>query len=85
LLVNEIYKDRGELLKNAEAMALEIAANSPVAVKATKIVLNELIADQVQRSLKFNASISANVVPSDDLMEAVAAFSQKRKPEFKGT
>jgi len=83
-LINEVYKSHSELLEAAEKMAREIAENSPLAVQAAKDVLNTAIADSVSSGLKYVASISTNIIPSGDLMEAVAAFAQKRKPKFKG-
>ncbi len=84
-LVNEVFSDRNGLMEGADALAMEIAANSPVAVKATKVVLNRMVAAQVNESLVFNAAMSAAVIPSNDLMEAVTAFTQKRPPRFSGT
>jgi enoyl-CoA hydratase len=84
-LVNEVFKNHDELMKGAERVAMEIAGNSPVAVKATKLVLNQLVAAPVKENLVFNAAVSAAVVPSNDLMEAVTAFTQKRKPTFTGS
>ncbi len=84
-LVNELFKNQDELMKGAEQMAMEIAGNSPIAVKATKLVLNRLVAGQVKESLVFNATMSAAVIPSNDLFEAVTAFTQKRKPTFTGS
>ena len=63
---------------------MEIAANSPLAVKATKIVLNQMVSARVSESLAFNAALSAAIIPSHDMLEAFTAFSQKRKPEFTG-
>ncbi|MBW2544032.1 MAG: crotonase/enoyl-CoA hydratase family protein [Deltaproteobacteria bacterium] len=84
LLVNEIYGDYEKLVKGAEEMAMEIAGQSPLAVQASKEVLNYGIGKSVNDGLRYVASISANVVPSDDLMEAVTAFTEKRKPNFTG-
>jgi enoyl-CoA hydratase len=84
-LVNEVFPNQDEMLKAAERMAQEIAANSPIAVKATKMVLNQLVASQVNENLLFNAVMSAAIIPSNDLFEAVTAFSQKRKPNFSGS
>ncbi len=72
------------LMKEAEAMALEIAGNSPLAVQASKVVLNYGIGKTVDDALKYVATISANIVPSDDLFEAFTAFAEKRKPKFTG-
>ena len=85
LLVNEVFPTHDALMEGALKLAREISENSPVAVKATKIVLNEMAARTANESLVFNAVMSAAVIPSDDLLEAVTAFSQKRKPAFSGS
>lgn len=85
LLVNEVYPDYETLMKEAEKMAVEIAENSPLAVQASKDVLNFGIGKSVDDNLKYVASISANIIPSNDLMEAVTAFAEKRKPRFTGS
>jgi enoyl-CoA hydratase len=84
LLVNEIYPDYGVLMKGAEELAMSIADNSPLAVQASKVVLNYGIGKTVEDGLKYVASISSNIIPSNDLMEAITAFTQKRKPKFTG-
>ena len=38
----------------------------------------------LEESLEYNAARSAMIVPSEDLLEAVSAYLQKRKGEFKG-
>lgn len=84
LLVNDIYDDYDALMAGAEVMAEEIAGNSPLAVQASKDVLNYGIGKSVEDGLKYVAAISADIIPSDDLTEAMTAFSEKRKPQFTG-
>ena len=84
LLVNEVYEDHETVMKEAEKMALEICDNSPLAVQASKNVLNYCIGKSVDDGLKYVASISANIVPSKDLFEAARAMAEKRKPKFTG-
>jgi enoyl-CoA hydratase len=84
LLVNEVFDDRTALMAGAEAMAAEIAANAPLAVEASKTVLNHGIGKSVAEGLRYVASLSSNIVPSRDLMEAFAAFMEKRPPRFTG-
>lgn len=84
LLVNETYDTQEELYAAAEQMALEIAGNSPLAVQASKDVLNFGIGKTIDDALKYVASVSTNIIPSNDLMEAVSAFAEKRKPNFTG-
>ena len=84
LLVNGVFDDQTALMAGAEAMATEIAANAPLAVEATKSVLNYGIGKSVDEGLRYVASVSTNIVPSQDLMEAFAAFMEKRPPRFTG-
>jgi enoyl-CoA hydratase len=84
LLVNETYQSHEALLDAAEKMAMEIAENSPLAVQASKDVLNFSIGKSSEDGLKYVAAISTNIIPSDDLMEAMTAFAEKRKPVFTG-
>ncbi|MBW2048876.1 MAG: enoyl-CoA hydratase/isomerase family protein [Deltaproteobacteria bacterium] len=83
-LVNQVFPDRETLEENGREMASEIAANPPLAVQGAKEVL---LFDQevsLEESLDYNAARSSMIVPSQDLFEAVAAYLQKRKGEFKG-
>lgn len=84
LLVNQVFQDKAELLKEAEEMAQQIAENSPLAVQASKDVFKYGIGKTVDDGLKYVASISANIIPSHDLFEAMTAFGEKRKPKFTG-
>jgi enoyl-CoA hydratase len=83
-LVNQIFETQDDCFQGAMDMALEIAGNSPLAVQASKDVLNAAIRPQVYQGLDYVAAKSATVIPSKDLFEAVAAFSEKRKPNFPG-
>lgn len=84
-LVNHVYPDKDTLFQEAEKMAHEIAGCSPLAVMAAKDVLNYGIGKTVEDGLKYVASMSSNIIPSNDLFEAVTAFTEKRKPNFSGT
>ncbi len=83
-LVNAVFKDKAALFAGAREWALEIADKSPLAVQATKDVLNYGIGKSVEDGLAYVASRSANILPSDDFLEAVTAFIEKRKPVFPG-
>lgn len=83
-LVNEVCRDYHALMARAGELAREIADNSPLAVQASKEVLNYCVGKSIDDGLRYVASISANIIPSVDLMEAVTAFAEKRKPQFTG-
>lgn len=84
LLVNDVYDSYETLMERAEALAAEISDMSPLAVQASKEVLKYGVGKSIEDGLKYVASISSNIIPSDDLMEAFTAFAQKRKPVFSG-
>jgi len=83
-LVSQVHADSAALLAAAEAMALRIASNAPLAVQASKLVLNHGVGKTTEDGLRFVASVSTNILPSADLLEAMQAFVEKRKPSFSG-
>ncbi len=84
LLVNETFENKEALMQGAWELARQIAANSPLAVQASKDVLNFGVGKGIDDGLNYVASISANIIPSNDLTEAVTAFMEKRPPKFTG-
>ena len=66
------------------ALAQEIAANSPLAVQGSKQVLSQARRREVEAELDYVALWNAAFLHSDDLAEAMTAFMQRRRPEFKG-
>ncbi len=83
-LVNEVYKDIDALYAGAEAIAKEIAEQSPLAVMSAKEVMNYCRDKSVADGLNYVAQRSANILPSEDIFEALQAFTEKRKPNFTG-
>ncbi len=83
-LVNDVLPDAEAVAAAARAMAAEIAANSPLAVQGTKAVLRAARAQRVAQGLDYVAVWNSAFFPSNDLMEAMAAFVEKRPPRFTG-
>ena len=83
-LVNHIYPDKETLDRAAEEMALEIAGNAPLAVQGAKDVFLYGEEASSERALDYNAAKSSMILPSEDLMEAMSAYLQKRDAQFKG-
>jgi enoyl-CoA hydratase len=83
-LVNDVLADHDAVVAAARAMAGEIAALSPLAVQGTKAVLAAGDGRTVAEGLDYVAAWNAGMLLSDDLVEALAAFSEKRPPRFEG-
>ncbi|MCG6893147.1 MAG: crotonase/enoyl-CoA hydratase family protein [Desulfobacteraceae bacterium] len=83
-LVSAVHPTPEMLFQKAEELARQIADNPPLAVQAAKDVLNHDQSRFVESGLRYVCSVSANLIPSRDLEEALAAFAEKRKPVFSG-
>jgi enoyl-CoA hydratase len=83
-LVNDVAADADGVHKAAHTLAVEIAANSPIAVQGTKAVLAANEGRTVAQGLDYVATWNAGMLASDDLTEAVTAFMEKRTPKFTG-
>jgi enoyl-CoA hydratase len=83
-LVNEVFGDTEALHAAARSMAAEMAALSPLAVQGTKAVLAAADSRSVAEGLDYVAAWNAGMLLSDDLVEALSAFAEKRPPRFTG-
>ncbi len=84
-LVNDVYDDFDSTYEAAFTMAMEIAANAPLAVRGTKFILAQSEDLTTEQSLLLNGIWTMmTTLNSNDLKEAMSAFMEKRVPEFKG-
>jgi enoyl-CoA hydratase len=83
-LVTRLCDDRKQLWAAAGEMAAAIAALPPLTVQGVKEVLLYSRDNGVYPGLQYVAQKNAAALPSDDLFEAVAAFMEKRQPQFAG-
>jgi enoyl-CoA hydratase len=83
-LVNDVYATQAELERGALALAAEIASNSSLVVRGVKQVLDFSQGKPVAEGLAYVAAWNAAFLPSEDLMEALNAFNEKRAPRFSG-
>lgn len=82
--VSSVHEDAAAVLGAALDLATAIAANSPLAVQGSKAVLNAIRRQKVQQGLDTVALWNAAFLYSDDLGEAIQAFVEKRRPDYKG-
>lgn len=82
--LSRVCADRAALYEEAGRVAALIASNSPLAVQGVKDTLRFTREYGVTAGLEYVAQKNAAILISEDMMEAVQAFMQKRPPEFKG-
>jgi enoyl-CoA hydratase len=84
-LINYVGKDYEDAMDYAVSVAKQIASNSPLAVKGIKKTVTSFLAEEVSRGLEDVAMHNTAYLMSNDLIEAVSAFFEKREPKFEGS
>ena len=74
----------GELREVATGLAAEIARNGPVAVRAAKAAIDGGVELPQPEGLELEARCYERVLGTQDRLEALAAFAEKRPPAFRG-
>jgi enoyl-CoA hydratase/carnithine racemase len=68
-----------------EQVVAEMMSKPPLALRAAKnVVNNSLTCDSIEAALSIERGSTMWLLSSEDKAEGVAAFVEKRKPEFKG-
>ncbi len=85
-LINDVYDTSELALQAGLAMANEIAANSPMAVRGTKFMLQQNENLTTEQSLMLNGMFTMMTsLQSNDLKEGIKAFTERRPPKFTGS
>ena len=82
-LVNRLAGEEG-LMACAGELAAAIAANGPVAVRAAKEAVDRGTELPLGEGLEFEAQCYERTLVTEDRLEALAAFAEKRRPRFEG-
>jgi enoyl-CoA hydratase len=83
-LIGHVVPD-GEALTKARELAVQIAANGPLAVQAVLKSLRESANLGEQAALANELEIGAPIFLTNDAKEGPTAFAEKREPRFTGT
>ncbi|MCZ6789663.1 MAG: enoyl-CoA hydratase-related protein [Chloroflexi bacterium] len=73
-----------EVQSAAFALAERLANGPTVAIRWTKMALNQRLIDEVNRVLPLSIALEALSFTTKDYAEAINAFTEKRPPQFKG-
>ena len=73
-----------DFAEQVDALALEIAANAPVAVRAVKETLRGTMARSIEDAIGLEADQQAMTFGTEDAKEGIAAIQEKRAPNFVG-
>jgi enoyl-CoA hydratase/carnithine racemase len=82
-LVDRVVPDAG-LWNATMEIARTISGNAPLAIKAAKITIAQVLKDDGERDMDAIKAISTACMDSEDFREGRTAFMEKRKPQFKG-
>ncbi len=72
----------GELLKKAEEMALALSQKSPVALRLAKMLINKN--HDIAKGLEKETTSFSECFDTEDRLEGMNAFLEKRPPRFRG-
>ena len=82
-LVNRVVAP-GKALESALALAREILPNGPVALRLAKKAVDQGGDLDLAAGLALEQACYAQVIPTKDRLEGLAAFRDKRKPRYRG-
>lgn len=82
-LINEVHAP-GDVLASALVTAQTIAGNAPLSVRQVKKSIRYGGQMELRTAYRFEVEAYNHLVDTEDRMEGVKAFNEKRKPVFKG-
>ncbi len=82
-LVTAVYP-QDELMAKAVEMAEKIASNAPLAIEASKRAIKLAQDTNLDAGLEYESQMFALLFGTSDQREGMAAFAEKRTPEFTG-
>lgn len=65
-------------------LAREINPQGPIAVRMAKLAINQGMEVDLATGLAIEEACYAQVIPTKDRLEGLAAFKEKRRPQYKG-
>lgn len=82
-LISQVVKPE-KLMDTCVEIAKVIAQNGPIALQQAKLAINKGMECSLDVGLGIEASAYAITIPTEDRIEGLNAFKEKRKPQYKG-
>jgi enoyl-CoA hydratase/carnithine racemase len=82
-LVNKICEQK-DLMDESKKMAAMICEAGPIAIEQAKYAINHGLETDIYTGLAIESNAYWVCIPTEDRLEGLAAFKEKRKPIYKG-
>ncbi len=82
-LVNKTC-EQDQLMEECKKMAAMILETGPIAIEQAKYAINAGIETDIHTGLGIESNAYWLTIPTEDRLEGLKAFREKRKPEYKG-
>lgn len=82
-ILNKVV-EREELLNACFQFAKQMLANGPLAIQQAKFAIKQGMGVDLQTGLQIERKAYEVIIPTEDRIEALTAFAEKRKPNYKG-
>lgn len=82
-IVEYVYEGH-ELRGKALQIALEMAKNAPLSLVQAKIAINQGVEVDLATGLKIESLAYSALIPTEDRLEGLLAFQEKRAPQYSG-
>ena len=83
-LVNHVADDFDKAFEKAKQIAAKIGDKGPIAIKAAKQAISYGMNVDLRTGLELEDACYQKVIPTEDRLEGLKSFAEKRKPQYKG-
>ncbi len=83
-LVSQVVATRAELLPACFELAAAMLRNGPIAIRQAKQAIDGGMDVSLAEGLRLETEAYEAVIPTEDRLEALRAFAEKRTPQFQG-
>ncbi|MFF5818513.1 enoyl-CoA hydratase [Lysinibacillus capsici] len=82
-IIEYVYEGH-EVLDKAQQLAMEMAKNAPLSLVQAKVAINQGVEVDLATGLKIESLAYSALIPTEDRLEGLLAFQEKRAPQYSG-